>query len=261
LRDRTNDLVAATMNETGASEAWSRFNIHLTEGIMREAAAATTRVAGEVLATDKPGCLSLAARQPIGVCLAIAPWNAPLILGMRSIIWPLACGNSVVLKASELCPGTHQLLGEILVSAGFPKGTVNVVMNAPEDAASIVSTLIAHKAVRHINFTGSSRNRGCRGDAASLTRGNIRLRDARALSRASSSLMRPRRGWPLSQIRTPFQLVKYLKRARLCATSMRLHSFLIHLYKTEYAHSHAQLANKNGCIETAAFGYPRERLF
>src|ERR1700716_1258423 len=106
------------MNETGASEAWSRFNIHLTEGIMREAAA-TTRVAGEVLATDKPGCLSLAARQPIGGCLAIAPWNAPLIRGMRSIIWPLACGNSVVLKASELCPGTHQLLGEILVSAGF----------------------------------------------------------------------------------------------------------------------------------------------
>jgi len=156
LRDRTNDLVAAMMDETGASEAWSRFNIHLTEGIMREAAAATTRVAGEVLATDKPGCLSLAVRQPIGVCLAIAPWNAPLILGMRSIIWPLACGNSVVLKASELCPGTHRLLGEILVSAGFPKGTVNVVMNAPEDAASIVSTLIAHKAVRHINFTGSS---------------------------------------------------------------------------------------------------------
>ena len=36
LRERTNDLVAAMMNETGASEAWSRFNIHLTEGIMRE---------------------------------------------------------------------------------------------------------------------------------------------------------------------------------------------------------------------------------
>src|ERR1700684_3596781 len=92
------------------------------------------RAAARFLATDKPVCLSLAVRQRIGVCLAIAPWNAPLILGMRSIIWPLACGNSVVLKASELCPGTHRLLGEILVSAGFPKGTVNVVMNAPEDA-------------------------------------------------------------------------------------------------------------------------------
>jgi acyl-CoA reductase-like NAD-dependent aldehyde dehydrogenase len=156
VKSRADDLVALMMQETGASQAWSRFNVRLTENIMREAAAVTTAFAGEVLATDKPDCLSLAVREPLGVCLAIAPWNAPLILGMRSMIWPLACGNTVVLKASELCPGTHRLLGELLITAGFPRGTVNVVMNAPQDAASIVSTLIGHKAVRHVNFTGSS---------------------------------------------------------------------------------------------------------
>lgn len=156
VKSRADDLVALMMQETGASQAWSRFNVRLTENIMREAAAVTTAFAGEVLATDKPDCLSLAVREPLGVCLAIAPWNAPLILGMRSMIWPLACGNTVVLKASELCPGTHRLLGELLADAGFPRGTVNVVMNAPDDAAAIVSTLIAHKAVRHVNFTGSS---------------------------------------------------------------------------------------------------------
>jgi acyl-CoA reductase-like NAD-dependent aldehyde dehydrogenase len=157
LMARRDDLVAAMVAETGAGTAWTRFNVQMTEGLMREAAASTTRDAGEVLPSEKSGCLSYSVRVPHGVCLAIAPWNAPLILGMRSIIWPLACGNTVILKASELCPRTHYLLGEILVEAGFPKGSVNVINNRSADAGAVVSALIAHKAVRHINFTGSSR--------------------------------------------------------------------------------------------------------
>ena len=47
----------------------------------------------------------MALRQPVGVVLGIAPWNAPVILGVRAVAMPLACGNTVVLKASETCPG------------------------------------------------------------------------------------------------------------------------------------------------------------
>ena len=89
--------------------------------------------------------------------LGIAPWNAPVILGVRAIAMPLACGNTVVLKASEMCPGTHRLIGELFREAGFPPGVVNVVTNAPEDAGEVVEALIAHPAVRRVNFTGSSR--------------------------------------------------------------------------------------------------------
>jgi acyl-CoA reductase-like NAD-dependent aldehyde dehydrogenase len=96
-------------------------------------------------------------RQPVGVVLGIAPWNAPIILGVRAIAMPLACGNSVILKASELAPATHRLIGTALRDAGFPHGVVNVVTNAPEDAGKVVETLLAHPAVRRINFTGSTR--------------------------------------------------------------------------------------------------------
>ena len=70
-------------------------------------------------------------RQPAGVVLGMAPWNAPVILGVRAIAVPLACGNTVVLKGSELCPATHGLIVEALQEAGFPNGVVNFVTNAP----------------------------------------------------------------------------------------------------------------------------------
>jgi acyl-CoA reductase-like NAD-dependent aldehyde dehydrogenase len=91
------------------------------------------------------------------VVLGIAPWSAPVILGVRAVVLPLACGNTVVLKASEICPQTQSLIGTIFQEAGLPPGVINVVTNAPEDAPAIVAALIAEKAVRRVNFTGSTR--------------------------------------------------------------------------------------------------------
>lgn len=96
-------------------------------------------------------------RQPAGVVLGIAPWNAPVILAVRAIALPLACGNTVVLKGSEICPATHGLIVEAIQEAGLPRGAVNFVTNAPADAATIVETMIAHPKVRRVNFTGSTR--------------------------------------------------------------------------------------------------------
>jgi benzaldehyde dehydrogenase (NAD) len=95
-------------------------------------------------------------RQAVGVVVGMAPWNAPVILGVRAIATPLACGNTVVLKGSELCPRTHQLIIETLQEAGFPDGVVNYITNAPADAGSVVESLIAHPAVKRVNFTGST---------------------------------------------------------------------------------------------------------
>jgi acyl-CoA reductase-like NAD-dependent aldehyde dehydrogenase len=157
LEAKRDAFVAIMMAEIGTTEVWSAFNVKLATGMLREAASLTTQVAGEVIPSDKPGCLAMAIRQPAGVCLGIAPWNAPIILGVRSVATPLACGNTVVLKASEICPGTHRLIGEVFRDAGFPPGVVNVVTNAPADAAAVVERLIANPAVRRINFTGSTR--------------------------------------------------------------------------------------------------------
>jgi acyl-CoA reductase-like NAD-dependent aldehyde dehydrogenase len=143
--------------ETGATVMWAGFNCMLAAEMLREAAAMTTQISGEVIPSNVPGSLAMGYRQPVGVVLGIAPWNAPVILGVRAIAMPLACGNTVVLKASELCPGTHRLIGAVMQEAGLPPGVVNVVTNAPKDAAAVVDALIAHKAVRRVNFTGSSR--------------------------------------------------------------------------------------------------------
>jgi acyl-CoA reductase-like NAD-dependent aldehyde dehydrogenase len=95
-------------------------------------------------------------RQPAGVVLGIAPWNAPIILGVRAIAVPLACGNAVILKASETCPRTHEIIIEAFAEAGFPEGVVNVVTNAPADAGEVVGALIDAPEVKRINFTGST---------------------------------------------------------------------------------------------------------
>ncbi|HEX8485424.1 aldehyde dehydrogenase [Sphingomonas sp.] len=155
LAARADQFIEAMMGEIGATEGWAQFNLMLAVGMVREAASLTTHIAGEVIPSDKPGCIAMALREPVGVLLGIAPWNAPIILGVRAVAAPLACGNTVVLKASEQCPRTHALIGEAFDEA-LPAGAVSIVTNAPADAAEIVGALIDHPEIKRINFTGST---------------------------------------------------------------------------------------------------------
>jgi acyl-CoA reductase-like NAD-dependent aldehyde dehydrogenase len=157
LLDHEKEFAEAMVAETGATQGWAGFNVAFGASILREAAAMTTQITGEIIPTDVPDNVAMAIRQPLGVCVGIAPWNAPVILGVRAIAMPLACGNTVVFKASEMCPAVHRLIGTVLHEAGFPDGVINVITNDPADAAEIVGALIDHPAVRHINFTGSTR--------------------------------------------------------------------------------------------------------
>ncbi|MBL0923330.1 MAG: aldehyde dehydrogenase family protein [Sphingomonadaceae bacterium] len=156
LEAKADQFVDAMMGEIGATKGWAMFNLGLAVGMIREAAAITTQISGEVIPSDKPGCVAMALKEPVGVILGIAPWNAPIILGVRAIAVPLACGNSVILKASESCPRTHALIIEAFAEAGFPDGVVNVVTNAPADAADVVGALIDAPEIKRINFTGST---------------------------------------------------------------------------------------------------------
>ena len=156
LEARADAFVEAMMGEIGATKGWALFNLGLAASMVREAAALTTQISGEVIPSDKPGCLAMALREPVGVILGIAPWNAPIILGVRAIAVPLACGNAVILKASEQCPRTHALIIEAFAEAGFPDGVVQVVTNAPADAGEVVGALIDAPEVKRINFTGST---------------------------------------------------------------------------------------------------------
>ena len=156
LEAKADAFASAMAAETGASAIWAGFNVHLAAAGLIEAAAMTTQIAGELIPSDVPGSLAMGVRQAAGVVLGIAPWNAPVILAVRAIALPLACGNTVVLKSSEICPATHGLIIEAMQEAGLPRGTVNFVTNAPADAAAVVDAMIAHPKVRRVNFTGST---------------------------------------------------------------------------------------------------------
>lgn len=157
LEAKTPQFIEAVGAETGATGMWAGFNVHLAASMIREAASLTTQISGEVIPSDVPGSLAMGVRQPAGVVLGIAPWNAPVILGVRAIATPLACGNTVIFKGSENCPRTHQLIVEAFVDAGFPAGVVNYITNAPADAGAVVEAIVAHPAVRRVNFTGSTK--------------------------------------------------------------------------------------------------------
>ena len=157
LESMTPQFIEAMGAEVGASGLWAGFNVFLAAGVFREAASMVTQIQGETIPTDKPGALSMTVRQPVGVVLSIVPWNGPVVLAARAIAYPIACGNTVVFRASEASPKTHVLVADALVAAGFPPGVLNMVTNAPKDAPEVIDALIEHKAVRRINFTGSTR--------------------------------------------------------------------------------------------------------
>lgn len=143
--------------ETGAAEAFSTgFNVPLTAEMMRDVAGRISTVVGCIPTCAAEGTSALVVKEPFGVVLGIAPWNAPYILGTRSILYALAAGNTCILKGSELSPRCFWAIGHCLTEAGLPPGALNVLYHKPEDAAKITTALIEHPLIKKINFTGST---------------------------------------------------------------------------------------------------------
>lgn len=157
LESMTPKFIEVMAPEVGAAALWAGFNVHLAANVFREAASLATQIQGETLPTDKPGTLSMTLRQPVGAVLSIVPWNGTVVLAARAIAYPLVCGNTVVFRGSEASPKTHALVAQALVEAGFPAGVLNYLSNSAQSSPEIVDTLISHKAIRRINFTGSTR--------------------------------------------------------------------------------------------------------
>jgi acyl-CoA reductase-like NAD-dependent aldehyde dehydrogenase len=158
LESRQQDVAAWLTSETGSTFGFAMFQLHFVPGLFRQAAALPYMPMGEVIPSDT-GTFAMGLRRPVGVVGAIAPWNAALILSARSIAAPLALGNTVVLKPSELSPYVGGLLwGEIFGEAGLPEGVLNIVTHAPGEAGPIADELTENPHVRVINFTGSTAN-------------------------------------------------------------------------------------------------------
>jgi acyl-CoA reductase-like NAD-dependent aldehyde dehydrogenase len=153
MHDRADEIAEIATDEVGSSPDWVAFNVSVAADMLRQTAELGAAFDERVSADGR----YLVRRRPAGVVLGIAPWNAAVTLATRAAAAPLACGNTVVLKGSELCPKTHEWVARVLNDAGLPPGVLNYITNAPDQAEDIVDALISHPAVRRINFTGSTR--------------------------------------------------------------------------------------------------------
>src|SRR5580704_10292704 len=154
---REDEIKELLATETGCAGGFAHYQVLTATRLLRQAANWGYLPAGEVIRSDMPGTFALALRKPLGVVAGISPWNGAHVLAWRTVVNPLAFGNTVVLKPSEEAPISAGLLvADIMAEAGFPAGTINVITHAPGDAVPIADEFFERPEVRCINFTGSS---------------------------------------------------------------------------------------------------------
>ncbi|AEO53941.1 hypothetical protein MYCTH_2295894 [Thermothelomyces thermophilus ATCC 42464] len=153
---RREELGNYMMDETGCPRQWADFNVNTAREFIIDVAGRLSGLEGTLPTPADPDTGAMVLREPFGVVLSIAPWNAPYILGVRSVLFPIAAGNAAILKGSELCPRTMWGLCSVFHEAGLPDGVLNLLFHEPANAAAITQMLIADPQVKKINFTGSS---------------------------------------------------------------------------------------------------------
>jgi acyl-CoA reductase-like NAD-dependent aldehyde dehydrogenase len=152
----TAELIKYQMLETSCEEAWAKQNVDLATRYLKEIAACISSVNGVIPQLEKPNTMGFVFKEPVGPVLCIAPWNAALILATRGVASAIAAGCTVVFKASELSPRTHFAITEAFTSAGVPAGVLNQIQTRREDASDVTEALIAHEAIRKVEFIGSA---------------------------------------------------------------------------------------------------------
>lgn len=147
---RSPDLAAALTEEMGAPQSLANgFQVGLGLGHLT----ATIDVLKNFVFEEQRG-QTLIAKEPIGVCGLITPWNWPLNQIAVKVFPALATGCTVILKPSEVAPFSGQIFAEILHDAGVPAGVFNLIQG---DGPGVGTALSAHPDVDMISFTGSTR--------------------------------------------------------------------------------------------------------
>ncbi|MGW0425069.1 benzaldehyde dehydrogenase [Streptomyces sp. NPDC003015] len=161
------------VRESGSIPGKADFELHVAAQECYEAAALASRPAGQVLPSEAPR-LSYTRRIPVGVVGVISPFNAPLILSIRSVAPALALGNAVILKPdprTAVCGGLS--LAAVFAEAGLPEGLFHVLPGGPD----VGQALVADPRIPVISFTGSTAAGRAVGEAAGrhLKRAHLEL--------------------------------------------------------------------------------------
>lgn len=172
LDSRAPDLLNLLIDESGSTITKARFELRYGVQLLRAAAGEVRRLYGDTFPNDKPHRLSLVLREPLGVVAAISPFNAPLALLAKMVVFPLAAGNAVISKPSEETPLIALEFARILHEAGLPLGTLNMLTGY---GAECGSPLVGHPLVNGIAFTGSTKTGQHIGQIAMLSMKRLQL--------------------------------------------------------------------------------------
>ena len=156
IKRRQTDYAIANQGEAGGWFGKGMFEAGYAVEVFRAAAAMCYQSVGEILPSEH-GKLSTAQRVPMGVISVISPWNMPCILTARGFAFPMAAGNTIVLKPSEDTPFCGGLFfAEVLEEAGVPAGVFNVVTSSRDRVAEMGDELVENPLIKGISFTGST---------------------------------------------------------------------------------------------------------
>ncbi|SAL85330.1 aldehyde dehydrogenase [Caballeronia arvi] len=153
LKERAPEINEWNVRECGSTRPKAEWELHATYEQLQMAAAIPMQPEGALYPSAIPGRMNICRHVPVGVVGVIAPWNFPILLGMRSVAPALALGNAVILKPdpqSGVAGGL--LLAKVFEDAGLPAGVLHVIPGGP--AAG--DALVRHPKVAMISFTGST---------------------------------------------------------------------------------------------------------
>lgn len=158
LEENINDLSAIMMMEIGKDKKSAVAEIERTADYIRFTADTAKSITGESLPGDSfPGFkrnkISVVSREPLGVVLAISPFNYPVNLAASKIAPALIAGNSVVLKPATQGSLSGLYLARVFQEAGLPDGVLNTITGRGSEIGDYVVT---HPKIDFINFTGST---------------------------------------------------------------------------------------------------------
>jgi len=156
MEGRMGEFVRTMQMEAGFTAQDATGEVRRCIQTLKLSAEEARRLAGEVIplagAPQQSGRIGFTMRVPLGVVLAITPFNSPLNTVAHKIAPAFAAGNAVILKPASATPLTACLLAEVLVSAGMPRGFLSVLLGG----AQLAQWLIADERVRFFAFTGST---------------------------------------------------------------------------------------------------------
>ena len=152
MQEHIDEVAGVLMDESGSAFGKAYFEAGFAVDLFRAAAGECRRVFGEIQ-QQAPGEISMIRRLPFGVVAGIAPFNFPLLLALKKVVYALAAGNTFVLKPASATPVSGVMIAKALDAAGLPAGVFNLV---PGSGEAVGNRLVEDPRIKMVAFTGST---------------------------------------------------------------------------------------------------------